>query len=247
MKYNSLNEASNIRLELLKTLKYSSIEHHSVIELINDTDLLYDYIQNGKFEAKKCSYPEKEVDVDTWGYTGEEYEDYKDEVVSEKDAACELVDIDPWNTEEFFKLCNSFKNDLNVFQCSTASTDFSKEENRKNFYEGIFAKDTDVDQIKEHLTPTRLVNYAHTPTNEEIEEKFKSIKSLPEKPFQLASIYENMCKEYIKNNTPLTKKESFFDQWSKERDEKLAKEKEKDRRNLELREIAASFTFKEDF
>jgi len=245
MKYNSLNEASNIRLELLKTLKYSSIEHHSVVELIDDTDLLYDYIQNGKFEAKKCSYPEK--DLPFCDYLDKEYEDYKDEVVSEKDAACELVDIDPWNTEEFFKLCNSFKNDLNVFQCSTASTDFSKEENRKNFYEGIFAKDTDVDQIKEHLTPTRLVNYAHTPTNEEIEEKFKSIKSLPEKPFQLASIYENMCKEYIKNNTPLTKKESFFDQWSKERDEKLAKEKEKDRRNLELREIAASFTFKEDF
>ena len=221
MKYNSLNETSNIRLELLKTLKYSSIEQHSVIELINDTDLLFDYIQYGRPGPKKSSYPEK--DLIGCPYLDKEYDDYEDEVVSEKENTCEVVDLDPWNTEEFFKLCNSFKNDLSIFQCSNVSTDFSKEENRKNFYDGIFAEDFDVDKIKKYLTPTRLVNYAHTPTNEDIESKFKAIKSLPEKSFQLASIYENMCKEYGRNTPLLSKKESYFDQWSKERDERLAK------------------------
>ena len=233
-----INELDNLRLDLLKIAKDTDINYYSINSLIDDADKLYEYVLFGKQkEVAKCCYPEKEP----WCESKEEYDRDKDtEVSDEKERTCEVVDLDPWNTEEFFKLCNSFKNDLSIFQCSNVSTDFSKEKNRKNFYDGIFSEDSDVDKIKEYLTPTRLVNYAHTPTNEEIESKFKSIKSLPEKPFQLASIYENMCKDYVRSTPLLPKKESYFDQWSKERDEKLAKDQE-------LRDISASFTFKEDF
>ena len=241
-----ITELDNLRLDLLKIAKDININHYSVNSLIDDADKLYEYVLFGKQkEVAKCCYPEK--DLVGCGYLDKEYHDGIDEVVSEKENTCEVVDLGPWNTEEFFKLCNSFKNDLSVFQCSNASTDFSKEENRKNFYDAIFKEDSDVDKIKEYLTPTRLVNYAHTPTNEAIEGKWKDVKSLPEKPFQLGSIYENMCKDYIRSTPFLPKKVSYFDQWSKERDEKLAKEKAQQEEAVELRATAAEVSnhFKE--
>ena len=230
MKYNSLNEASNIRLELLKTLKYSSIEHRSVIELIDDTDLLYDYIHNGKFEAKKCSYPEKE---DTWGYTGEEYDGYKDEVVSEKDAACEKVDkfepkskVEPWNTEEFKKEYNDiqkigevlFNTPRFVGENRTADNLYNwlnkseelKEEERKVLYDMYDAAS------KRSFSNKTVVNIENIPTRSvpvikksELKEilRFNNISSSPKPGFDCSDEHKKLWINYRKavdeiSNTP---------------------------------------------
>ena len=105
-----ITELDNLRLDLLKIAKDTDINYYSVNSLIDDADKLYEYVLFGKQkEVAKCCYPEK--DLVGCGYLDKEYDDYKDEVVSEKENTCEVVEakIEPWNTDEFKKEYNDIQ------------------------------------------------------------------------------------------------------------------------------------------